>query len=98
MTDETTNGNGAKIVKPKLQYVIEYLDHSYEYVLRAMQLLSSIHKDLEKGADFIAGYRDSMIKAMESTGGQVGGKIEMEIGEFLQKKYRPLPNEEQQAA
>jgi hypothetical protein len=74
--------------KPKMQIAIEHLDHAHEHLNRAMSVLSSVIFDLQKGADFIANYRDSLIKTLENVGGDVQASIESQIKEFIPKNYR----------
>jgi hypothetical protein len=75
-------------LKPKVQIAIEHLDHAFEHMNQAMSVLSSVVFDLQKAADFVARYRDSMIKSLEETGGDVGPAIESQIREFIPKAYR----------
>jgi hypothetical protein len=76
-----SNGNN---VKPKMLIAIEHLDSANSHMNSAMTVLSSVILDLQKGADFIARYRDSLIKSVEDS----GGDIESQIKEFLPKRLR----------
>ena len=75
--------------RPKMQIAIEHLDHAHQHMNQAMTVLSSVVFDLQKGADFIGRYRDSMIKTLEQTGGDVTASVENQIREFIPKSYRP---------
>jgi hypothetical protein len=73
-------------IKPKMQIAIEHMDRAYEHMNKAMSVLSSMVFDLQKGADFIARYRDSLIKTLEETGGDVQPSIEAQIRDFIPKR------------
>ena len=75
-------------VKPKVQVVIEHLDHAAAHLNEAGRKLAAVVMDIEKGADWIAQYRDSMIKALEETGGDVAPAIESQIRDFIPKHLR----------
>jgi hypothetical protein len=49
--------------------------------------------DLQKGSDFIGRYRDSLIKTIEETGGDVTASIESQIRDFIPKTHRPAHEE-----
>src|SRR6516162_6633576 len=74
--------------RPKMVVVIEHLDAAQAHMHEATRKLSSIIMDLEKGAEFIGGYRDSLIKTIETVGGDVTASIESQIKEFIPKNYR----------
>src|SRR5215469_802571 len=80
-----TNGNN---MKPKMMMAIEHLDAANSHMNSAMQVLSSVILDLQKGADFITRYRDSLIKTVEETGGDVKASIESQIQDFIPKRLR----------
>jgi hypothetical protein len=44
--------------------------------------------DLEKAAEFLGKYRDSLIKTIEDSGGDVKASIESQIKEFVPKQFR----------
>jgi hypothetical protein len=75
-------------LKPKMMYAIEHLDAANNHMNSAMNVLGSVIHDLQKGADFIARYRDSLIKTVESTGGNTTQAIESQIRDFIPKKAR----------
>jgi len=78
------NGNG----KPRFHMAVEHLDKAHEHMDCAMTILSSVIFDLQKGANFIASYRDSLVKTIEASGGDVAMAIEQQIQDFVQPKYR----------
>src|SRR5215469_1856931 len=63
-------------MKPKMMQAIEHLDAANSHMNSAMSVLSSVILDLQKGADFITRYRDSLIKTVEETCGYVRQSIE----------------------
>lgn len=69
--------------KPKMVFAIEHLDASVTHLDQTMQVLSSIIMDLQKGRDFISRYRDSLIKTVEDTGGDVKQAVESQIRSFI---------------
>lgn len=81
-----SNGNGQ--VKPKMQVAIEHLDNAFTELNQAMTVLSSVVFDIQKGADFVARYRDSLIKTIEETGGDVTKSIEGQIRDYIPKGTR----------
>jgi hypothetical protein len=87
-------GNGANDLKPKMLIAIEHLDAASSHMNSAMQVLSGIIFDLQKGTDFINKYRDSLIKSVETSGGSVN--IEDEIRDFLPKRLREQEQNERQ--
>ena len=80
--------------RPKMQIVIEHLDQAQEHMNQAMTVLSSVIFDLQRGADYIGRFRDSMIKTLEETGGDVTATVENQIREFIPKTYRPPTQQE----
>src|SRR6516225_4120037 len=80
--------------RPKMVVVIEHLDAAQAHMHEATRKLSSVIMDLEKGADFIGQYRDSLIKTIETTGGDVTASVESQIKEFIPKNYRRAPETE----
>jgi hypothetical protein len=75
-------------LKPKMMYAIEHLDAASDHMNKAMNVLGSVIHDLQKGADFIARYRDSLIKTVENTGGNTAQAIESQIRDFIPKRVR----------
>jgi hypothetical protein len=75
-------------LKPKMMYAIEHLDAANNHMNSAMNVLGSVIHDLQKGADFIARYRDSLIKTVENTGGNTTQAIESQIRDFIPKRAR----------
>ena len=86
------NGNN---VKPKMLIAIEHLDAANTHMNSAMSVLSSVILDLQKGADFITRYRDSLIQSVEESGGDIKGSIESQIREFIPK--RPSDGKDQES-
>lgn len=81
----TQNGQGPK---PKMQVAIEHLDNAHKELDLAMTVLSSVVFDIQKGADFVARYRDSLIKTINETGGDVTKSIESQIRDYIPKGSR----------
>jgi hypothetical protein len=79
------NGND---VKPKMLIAIEHLDSANSHMNSAMQVLSSVILDLQKGADFITRYRDSLVRSFEDSGGGHAQAVESQIKDFLPKRLR----------
>jgi hypothetical protein len=75
-------------IKPKTMIAIDHLNSAHDHMNKAIQLFSSVILDLEKGATFISTYRDSLIKTVEATGGDVQQAIEAQIKDFLPKRLR----------
>lgn len=84
------NGQGPK---PKMQVAIEHLDSAFSHLNEAMTVLSSVVFDIQKGADFIARYRDSLIKTVEETGGDVTKSIESQIRSYIPPRTRDADQE-----
>jgi hypothetical protein len=78
--------------RPKMVVVIEHLDTAQAHMHQATRVLSSMILDLEKGADFIGRYRDSLIKTIEETGGDVAAAVEGQIKDYIGSKYRIAEN------
>jgi len=73
-------------MKPKMLQAIEHLDAANSHMNSAMSVLSSVILDLQKGADFITRYRDSLIKTVEETGGDVKQSVESQIREYIRPR------------
>ena len=82
--------------KPKMMRAIEHLDAANTHMEQAMNVLSSIILDWQKAADFLVGYRNSLIRTMEETGGDVTPTIESQIRDFIPQRHRDEETEEQQ--
>jgi hypothetical protein len=79
------NGNG-KPLKSKWQYVIDHMDAAHKHMGEAMNALSLINFDLQKGADFIARYRESLIKTIHEAGGEIEqSSVEEAIRDYVPK-------------
>ena len=76
-------------MKPKMLQAIEHLDAANSHMNSAMSVLSSVILDLQKGADFITRYRDSLIKTVEETGGDVRQSIESQIKDYIRPQRGP---------
>ena len=72
--------------KPKMMYAIEHLDAANTHMEQAMSVLSSIILDWQKAADFLVNYRNSLIKTVEETGGDVTPSIESQIRDYIPKR------------
>jgi len=73
-------------VKPKMMMAIDHLDAANASMNSAMSVLSSIVLDLQKGADFLVRYRNSLIKTVELSGGDMGQAVESQIKDYIGKK------------
>jgi len=82
--------------KPKMMFAIEHLDSSIAHLNSAMEVLSSVILDLQKGADFVTKYRDSLIKTVEETGGNMTQAIESQIRDFIPKRLKDGKDQEVQ--
>ena len=80
-----SNGN---VLKPKMMAAIDHLDAANSHMNSAMSVLSSVILDIQKGADFIAQYRDSLIKTVEMSGGNTTQAVESQIREYIQGRPR----------
>lgn len=81
-----TTANPPAEQKSRWQLVIDHLNASHRHLSDAMNLLSQINFDLQKGADFISRYRDNLIGVIEANGGQIEqDSVEEQIKEFLPK-------------
>jgi hypothetical protein len=77
------------------QGVIDHLNASHAHLGQAMDILSTITFDLQRGADFIMKYRDSLINAIEANGGRIEqGSVEQQIADFLPKRMRDEQQQE----
>jgi len=90
-----SNGQPKQNDKPKMLLAIEHLDAANSHMESAMNILSSIIMDWSKAADFIVSYRNSLVKTIEETGGDVKQSIESQFREFIPKKFKGDGNEEQ---
>jgi hypothetical protein len=84
----------------KWQNVIDHLDAAHAHMSEAMNLLSMINFDLQRGADFILKYRDTLINVIETNGGQIEqGSVEDQIRDYIPKpkSYRPPEDPNTQA-
>jgi hypothetical protein len=79
--------NGENL-KPKMMAAIDHLDSAATHMNQAMSVLSSVILDIQKGADFITRYRDSLVKTVEMSGGDVAQSIEAQIKDFLPKRLK----------
>ena len=82
--------------KPRLTAAIEHLDAANTHMEQAMQVLSSIIMDWQRAADFLVKYRNSLVKTIEETGGDVTPSIESQIRDFIPPKHRESEVEGQQ--
>ena len=80
--------------KPKMMRAIEHLDAANTHMEQAMNVLSSIIMDWQKAADFLVSYRDSMIKTIEDSGGDVKMAVESQIRDYVQKRHNDGKDEE----
>jgi hypothetical protein len=74
--------------KPKMLLAIEHLDAANSHMESAMNILSSIIMDWQKAADFIVNYRNSLVRTVEETGGDVRQSIESQFREFIPKQFK----------
>jgi len=80
--------------RPRMVIVIECLDNACGWANRAAKHLAAMTLDVEQYADKLGHYRDSLIKTVEDTGGDIKQAVEGQIADFLQEKYRsPQPTE-----
>lgn len=86
--------------KPKTLIAIDHLNSAYDHVQKAISIFNAVTMDLEKGATFLSTYRDSLIKTVEMSGGNVTAAIEAQIKDFLPKRLRenapPMPGTDKQ--
>jgi hypothetical protein len=82
------NGQG-QTNRPRMSIAIEHLDHAQAHMNQVSKVLSSMILDMEKASDFVSRFRDSLIKTIEETGGDVQASIESQIADFIPKNYRP---------
>ena len=83
------NGHNQLTNRPRMTIAIEHLDQAQGHMHQVSKVLSSMILDLEKASDFIGRFRDSLIKTIEETGGDVQASIESQIADFVPKNYRP---------
>jgi hypothetical protein len=82
-TDMADNG---KPQKSKWHGVIDHMAAAEQHMGEAMNLLSLINFDLQKGADFIRRYKESLIKTITESGGEVEqASVEEQIRDFIPK-------------
>jgi hypothetical protein len=80
-----TSGDNGK-PKSKWQVVIDHMDAAHKHMGEAMNALSMINFDLQKGADFIARYRESLVKTIQEAGGEIEqGSVEEAIRDYVPK-------------
>ena len=85
------NGHN-QLHRPRMTIAIEHLDQAQEHMNAVSKVLSSMILDMEKASDFVGRFRDSLIKTIEETGGDVQASIESQIADFVPKNYRsPQP-------
>jgi hypothetical protein len=82
-----SNGNGSNL-RPKVLVGIEHLDHAVGHISAASRVFASVALDLEQRANYMGSYRDSIIKAVEETGGDIGAAVESQIREFVGANQR----------
>lgn len=79
-------------VRSKMLSALDHLNASHHHLSEAMNLFSMINFDLQKGADYIARYRDMLVNAVEASGGKVEAEsVEEQIKEFLPKHLQRAP-------
>ena len=83
------NGHNQLTNRPRMTIAIEHLDQAQGHMHQVSKVLSSMILDLEKASDFIGRFRDSLIKTIEETGGDVQASIESQITDYVPKNYRP---------
>ena len=76
--------------RPRMVIVIECLDNACGWANRAAKHLAAMTLDVEQYADKLGNFRDSLIKAMEVTGGDVGAAVESQIREFVGTNQRRI--------
>jgi hypothetical protein len=88
-----SNGNGSNNLRPKVLVGIEHLDHAVGHISAASRVFASVALDLEQRASYMGSYRDSMIKAVEETGGDIGAAVESQIREFVGANQRRVDDD-----
>ena len=78
--------------RPKMLIVVEALDAAQGSMQHAIQVLFSMIKDLEKGSDWIAGFRDSLLRTVEQSGGDIAAILENDIKQYIGNKHRVPEN------
>ena len=74
--------------KPKLVEVIECLDAAESHLHQANNKLSAIIMGIEKLSDHIHRFKESFIKTVAESDGDIQASIEHQIKEFIPKNYR----------
>jgi hypothetical protein len=89
--------DNGKPQKSKWHGVIDHMAAAEHHMGEAMNLLSMINFDLQKGADFIRRYKESLIKTITESGGEIEqGTVEEQIKEFIPKAlHRDAPRHEE---
>ena len=82
--------------KPKVLMGIEHIDAAISHLNSSMQVFSSVIFDLQKGADFLIRYRDSLIKTIEESGGDVKQSIESQIRDYIPRRANDGKDQESQ--
>jgi hypothetical protein len=82
--------------KPKMLMGIEHLDAAISHLNSSMNVFSSVIHDLQRGADYLLRYRDSLVKTIEDSGGDATQAIESQIREFIPKRLRDGKDQESQ--
>jgi hypothetical protein len=78
--------------RPKMLIVIEDLDSAQGSMQHAIQVLFSMIKDLEKGSDWIGSFRDSFLRTLEQSGGDIGAVLENDLKQYIGNKHRAENN------
>jgi hypothetical protein len=55
----------------RFQQVIVYLNAAHDNLTAAMQMFNTLNLDLQKADDFVARFRDGLIRAIEGNGGEI---------------------------
>jgi hypothetical protein len=76
--------------RPRMVLVIECLDNAHAWANQGAKYLAAMTLDVEQYADKLGNFRDSLIKAMEVTGGDVGAAVESQIREFVGTNQRRI--------
>jgi hypothetical protein len=88
---QATSGETAvepAISRPRMVLVIEALDNAYSWANQAAKYLAAMTLDVEQHSDKLGHFRDSLIKTMEQTGGDIGAAVEGQIREFVGNNQR----------
>jgi hypothetical protein len=94
---EADMADNGKPQKSKWHGVIDHMAAAEQHMGEAMNLLSLINFDLQKGADFIRRYKESLIKTITESGGEVEqGSVEEQIRDYIPKVlHRDAPRPEE---